>query len=287
MFCAALGTNPAAAAGLYNFNYFLSQPHPFAQPGYPPAVAPARPAAPASLRYVPARQPAPPSAPAAGTPVKTPAAVEMAETGQESFLDGFYYSVNLVGGYSTIHDPELTNITNLEVRRDEDWVGGNSGSIGYDWDRKFGVPVRTELEPFIRYRFDLDYRGNSGGFLQGYTNEVASFGAMVNGYYDIDFEFWNFKPYVGAGIGMVRHWSQAVRTNTFNNARSSQDARTNQLAWNVMGGLNYHWKPNWLFRIEGRYQDLGDVENGPFADNDTITAHYTTTDLVLGVIYRH
>jgi len=75
--------------------------------------------------------------------------------------------------------------------------------------------------------------------------------------------------------------------NTFNNARSSQDARTNDLAWNVMGGFNYHWTPNWLVRIEGRYQDLGEVENGPFADNDIIVGHYTTTDLVLGVIYRH
>jgi len=54
-----------------------------------------------------------------------------------------------------------------------------------------------------------------------------------------------------------------------------------------MGGFNYHWTPNWLVRIEGRYQDLGEVENGPFADNDIIAGHYTTTDLVLGVIYRH
>jgi len=202
MVFAAVGTSPASAAGLYDFNYFLNQPHPFAQPGYPPAAAPVRSAAPPVPRYVPARQSAPRPAPAAGTPATTPPAVEMAETGQGSFLDGVYYSVNLVGGYSTIHDPELTNVTGLEVRRDEDWVGGNSGSIGYDWDKKFGVPVRTELEPFIRYRFDLDYRGTSGGFLQGYMNEVASFGAMVNGYYDIDFEFWNFKPYVEAGVGL-------------------------------------------------------------------------------------
>ena len=274
-----LGGAPSAlAAALYDFSYFLSQGHPFANTptGMAQPVSPSS----SSLRTAPVGTPNP----TAGT---TPSAAvpEMADMGS-SASGGIYFSVNANGGYSTIHDPETTGITGLQERRDEDWVAGNTIAVGYDW-AKHGWPVRTEIEVFIRYRFDLDYRGTAGGNLQGYTNEIGTYGGMVNGYYDLPFEWKKFSPYVGASIGMSRHWSQAYRKelSTAANTRVSQDTRTNQLTWAVMAGFIYQWKPNWGFRAEGRYWDLGEVENGPFGNNDTITAKYTSLDLMLGITY--
>ncbi len=271
---------PAKAAQLYDMNQFLNQGHPFASPVINPTVYTPRPAQPAApvvksrATPAPAKSAAPmPSAPATET--------------SSGMLDGVYMTLNLQGGYSTIGDEKATNITDLIERRGQDWVGGNSAAIGYDW-KKFGVPLRTETEFFIRYRFDLDYRGTAGGNLQGYTNEVATFGGMVNVYHDLKYSWRKIRPFVGAGVGIARHWSQSVRRelDTAAFTKVSQDTRTNALTWAAMLGLNYEWKKNWLFRAEGRYQDFGEVESGPFGDSDTITGQYTTLDLLLGVMYK-
>jgi opacity protein-like surface antigen len=270
-------TGPASAAQLYDMSQFLKQGHPFAQTNtYPTAVVtqPTQPAAP----KVKARSASATSQPSAPASLKS-------EPGTGSrWYNGLYASLNLQGGYSNIGDRETTNITGVTDRRVNDWVGGNSGSIGYNWKR-FGVPLRTETEFFIRYRFDLDYRGTTAGTSHGYTNEVATFGGMVNLFYDFDYSWKKIRPYVGGGAGIARHWSQSVRRNLIDNSTASQDTRTNALTWAAMIGLNYEWKKHWLLKMEGRYQDFGEVESGPFGDADTITGNYTTTDLLLGVVY--
>jgi len=271
---------PANSAQLYDMNQFLNQGHPFVNPTvYPTVNAPSR------------AQPVAPVVKSRATAIPANATAPMtseptAET-NSGILNGLYLTLNLQGGYSTIADPKAPNITTLIERRGQDWVGGNSAAIGYDW-KKFGVPIRTETEFFIRYRFDLDYRGTAGGNLQGYTNEVATFGGMFNVYHDLKYSWRKFRPFVGAGIGIARHWSQSVRRelDTAANTKSTQDTRTNALTWAAMLGFNYEWKKNWLLRAEGRYQDFGEVESGPFGDNDTITGQYTTTDLLLGVMYK-
>jgi len=271
----------AEGAQLYDVNRFLSQSHPFANPA-PAAVF--RPA------------PAPMSgAPIVGTKVRSaapttqanPAPIPATDTySSGGMLDGFYATLNLQGGYSNIGNTQANNVTGLTERRVNDWVGGNSASFGYNW-KKHGVSIRTELEGFLRYRFDLDYRGTSNGTLYGYMNEVATAGGLINAYYDFNFSWKKMRPYVGAGVGIARHWSQSVRSDlsTALDTKSTQDTRVNSLAWAAMVGFNYQWKKNWLWRMEGRYLDLGEVESGPFGTSDVFTGDYTTTDLLLGAMY--
>ena len=271
---------PVHAAQLYDMSQFLNQGHPFVNPSaYPTVIAP---------RQTQSVQPVV-SSPTKTVSVKSaqPASSDTMAPSSSNMFDGLYATLNLQGGYSIIGDAETTNITSLIERRGKDWVGGNSVSVGYDW-KKFGLPVRTESEFFIRYRFDLDYRGTAGGNLQGYTNEVATFGGMVNVFHDFKYSWRKFRPYIGAGIGIARHWSQSVRRELDTPAftKSTQDTRVNALTWAAMLGFNYEWKKNWLWRVEGRYQDFGEVESGPFGDSDTITGNYTTTDLVLGAMYK-
>jgi len=271
---------PVQAAQLYDMNQFLNQGHPFVNPSAYPAVnAPRQPQ--------PVRPVTNSSTTAAPVKAAQPTASGSVAASPTSLFDGLYATLNLQGGYSIIGDAETTNITGLTERRGKDWVGGNSVSIGYDW-KKFGFPVRTESEFFIRYRFDLDYRGTAGGNLQGYTNEVATFGGMINMFHDFKYSWRKFRPYVGAGLGIARHWSQSVRRelDTVAFTKSTQDTRVNALTWAAMLGFNYEWKKNWLWRVEGRYQDFGEVESGPFGDSDTITGNYTTTDLLLGAMYK-
>ena len=269
----------AHGAQLYDVNRFLKQTHPFATPA-PVAIIRPAPVPAAGVPIVRAKT-------RSASPAVQTNAAPMAEASSSSrFLDGFYATINLQGGYSNIGDTEKTNITGLTERRVNDWVAGNSGSVGYNW-KKHGVSIRTELEGFLRYRFDLDYRGTSNGTLYGYMNEVATAGGLINAYYDFNFSWKKMRPYVGAGVGMARHWSQSVRSDlsTALDTKSTQDTRVNSLAWAAMLGFNYQWKEKWLLRMEGRYMDLGEVESGPFGTSDVITGQYTTTDLILGAMY--
>lgn len=273
------GTPALAGNKIYDFTYFLNQPHPFAiqAPAPLPAAAPATPGAVAPAptpRYATGAE-VPPAPQPSGQPAGD----------DERWLGGVYLTVNAIGGRSFMSDHEYTGGSGLVVRRDVDWVAGNSGALGYSWE-EFGYPVRSELELGLRYRFDLDYRGTVGGIVRGYTNELATFFAMLNGYYDFELEDWNWTPYLGAGVGAARHWTQSERKNFGGaTAADSQDQRTNAFSWALMGGATYNWNRNWAAKIEGRYWDLGDVTSGPFASNDKITGHYTTYDLVLGITY--
>ncbi len=259
-----------AAGTLYDFNRLFETPHPFAG-----SAAPAQPAPTATPRPAP-------HATATG---------QQATASGGARTDGIwrntYFSANTTGGYSWMRNHETVNITGLEERRDEDWVAGNTLSVGYDWSH-LGAPIRTELEVLTRYRFDLDFRGTAGGALQGYMNEIATLGGMLNAYYDFKF-VKKWRPYVGAGVGIARHWSQASRTNlgaaNADESKISQDTRTNNFAWALMGGVIYNWTPHWGVRVEGRYTDLGEVVNGPFGDSDTITSDYDAMDLLVGLTY--
>lgn len=264
-----------AANTLYDFDRFFQTPHPFAVVAAPPPPQYQTPAA---------------AAPPATSPRAAATGKATADTGGE-FLGGFwrnhYVTANVTGGYSWMRNHEFVNGAGLQERRDEDWVAGNSISLGYDWSH-LGAPIRTELEVLTRYRFDLDFRGTAGGNLQGYMNEVATLGGMLNAFYD--FKIANkWRPYVGAGVGIARHWSQATRTDlgaaNADESKISQDTRTNNFAWALMGGVIYNWNPHWGVRVEGRYTDLGEVVNGPFGNADTITSDYTAMDLVVGIVY--
>ncbi len=257
---------------LYDFNRFFQAPHPFAVPT--------------------AAQPQQPQPAATPRPAKTTSGseIQVAES-DGAFLGGvfrnFYATANVTGGYSWMRNHEFVNGTGLQERRDEDWVAGNTISVGYDWAH-LGAPIRTELEVLTRYRFDLDFRGTAGGNLQGYMNEVATLGGMLNAFYDFKFKK-KWRPYVGGGVGIARHWSQARRTNlgaaNADDSVISQDTRTNNFAWALMGGFVYNWNPDWGVRVEGRYTDLGEVVNGPFGDADTITSDYDALDLLIGITY--
>jgi len=198
---------------------------------------------------------------------------------------GYYVSLDLIGSIAEVRDHTYTGGTSLEIRHDDDEVGGNSLAVGYDW-RDSGLPIRTEIESGVRYRFDLDYRGtNNVGDVIGYKTNLATAFAMINGFYD--FHMWeNWTPYLGAGIGWAGNRAESARDNHGDFTTQHHTQWTHNVTWTMMGGFIYNWSRHWGLGVEARYADLGDVEVGPFEEGDKIEAQYTSLfDLVFGLTY--
>jgi opacity protein-like surface antigen len=72
-----------------------------------------------------------------------------------------------------------------------------------------------------------------------------------------DFEGWNtgwasFKPYVGAGVGIA----QEVDTD-LNIAGVQREFSGNRAAWQLLAGVNWHYRSPWFAGVGVRYIDAG------------------------------
>jgi opacity protein-like surface antigen len=72
-----------------------------------------------------------------------------------------------------------------------------------------------------------------------------------------DFEGWStgwasFKPYVGAGVGIA----QEVDTD-LNIAGVQREFSGNRAAWQLLAGVNWHYRSPWFAGVGVRYIDAG------------------------------
>jgi len=56
--------------------------------------------------------------------------------------------------------------------------------------------------------------------------------------------------------------------------------------WVLGAGIHYLWKPNWLFRIEYLYEDLGDMSVPLAGTTETGTLDVTAQKLRIGISYK-
>ena len=165
-------------------------------------------------------------------------------------------------------DPELT-------------IGGGA-MLGYYW-RIGGLPVRTEIEYAHRLRLDFDTEA-VGPPVTGYKNDVDTDSVMVNIYLDADIGS-PWRPYVGAGIGWARNGSDTLRAPT-GGAAETRDEFTDNFAYGVMAGVRVAISRSWVAEIGYRYIDMGEIDTGPFAAGDRVTADsHVSHDIILGIAY--
>ena len=150
---------------------------------------------------------------------------------------------------------------------------GGSIAIGYDFDKKFGVPIRAELEyaGFSKAEAEKTYGDDD------YTSKMKqTFGIQtlfVNAYWDID-TGTQFTPYVGAGLGMAfirtkfkdSGYEYADPDDSWSESTGSKNV-TN-FAWNVGAGLGYDITENWTMDVGYRFVGLGSVKTKTYRDDD-------------------
>jgi opacity protein-like surface antigen len=197
---------------------------------------------------------------------------------------GDYMVIRGIGGYSQVDNVTQTSAGVLQIRNDNDIVGGLAVALGYDWAKK-GVPVRTELEYHHRARMDFDTR-IVGGTDAGFENQLSTNAVLVNLYYDFTFAR-RVKPYVGAGLGWVRNTSDVDRVPLAGTAKEERTDSIDNFSWSVMAGVMFQLSKRWQFEVGYRYIDLGEVRSGAFRDGTVISAQdYVSHDLLLGMVYR-
>jgi opacity protein-like surface antigen len=142
---------------------------------------------------------------------------------------------------------------------------GGAMALGYNFDKQFNVPLRTEIEyaVFSEAETEMKVKSNSLGATGTFKQTVDIDTLFVNAYVDLAFvKDAVAVPYVGAGVGVgfidanIKEKNNVVDDNTWRDAGSK--SHTN-FAWNVGGGVGFNCTDNITLDVGYRFVDLGSV----------------------------
>ncbi len=207
------------------------------------------------------------------------------------FITGWTVMDNMKTGWAEEADPGFSmNIGD----KTKGTVGGGL-AIGYDFQRAFQVPVRTEIE----YAAFSEVKGSKSGSVSGIddgeggtwdghwsANQKLQIQTLfLNAYYD----FRNstpFTPYVGAGIGMAflntkGHVSGWDDTNDEGTSQSSGSRMVTNFAWNVGAGVGYDINENFTVDLGYRFAGLGEAKTKWIKDEGYDWARAKTEDIYM------
>ncbi len=157
-------------------------------------------------------------------------------------------------------------------------------ALGYDWRRRFTVPLKTELEYRYRYHFDIETRSPATSTFYDASTK-ASHTVHLNAWVP-----WNvidgIDVLIGGGVGFTRHRTLAIRSNTITAVSEQRTTRNNAFSWHLGLGAEYHLDDNWSFDAMYRYASLGEIEIGPFSTGDSVSYDRVYShEFVIGVAY--
>lgn len=156
---------------------------------------------------------------------------------------------------------------------------GGGIAIGYNFDNRFNVPVRAEIDVMARMRDSSNYFSDRQTYKyywiakttydQHVDNKVQLNTFMFNAFYD----FKNkspFTPYLmaGAGLASFKHTSILSTSSTIYDtsdeavdyrdvSRTRRSHTANNFAWNVGAGVKYKISENFDFDLSYRYLGAG------------------------------
>lgn len=181
-------------------------------------------------------------------------------------------------------------------------VFGGGLAVGYDFNDKFNLPIRTELDFMMRGKVSTDNNlsrdsGPWGHDSDDTKNEVTLNTFMLNGYYD----FRNqsaFTPYLSVGIGFANlkyksgysysEWD--ANGNLIDNSENSfsKSKTSNNFAWSVGLGVQYAINSNLSMDLSYRYLDAGKSTISDYDDGQKQESKIkaSSNDIMFGVMYR-
>src|SRR5262245_39230670 len=186
----------------------------------------------------------------------------------------------------------------------------NTG-LGFDSSPLFGVGVGYQWNNWLRFDVTGEYRGkanfhgmdivrpNGGGntYVDNYTASKSEWVGMFNGYIDLG-TWWNFTPFVGAGVGFARNTISSfvdvcpiAPPCTGGSVATGGTASKWNFAWAAHAGVAYHVSPAFTVELAYRYLDLGNAQTGDLiafdgtnnVNNPMYFNHLTSHDVKLGV----
>ncbi|MGJ3522700.1 outer membrane protein [Nitratidesulfovibrio sp. D1] len=181
----------------------------------------------------------------------------------------------------------------------QDSVPAGGLTLGYDFDKRFNMPVRVELDYTLRGKAsdtnqqnDLPWQYTSPvyGDFTGPTsvrmkNSLRLQTLMLNAWWDID-TGTAFTPYIGGGLGCAFGELKSTATDVEGNEDTNASDNFANFAWSLGGGLGYAVTEHWTVDLGYRYINAGDHEmeydnGGNYVKIDRIDAH----DIMLSLRY--
>jgi opacity protein-like surface antigen len=167
----------------------------------------------------------------------------------------------------------------LRIGSDTGSTFGGSIAFGYDFEKKFNVPIRAEVEyaAFSQAENKRNVTVIDGNQTAYYTSK-QTFNIQtlfLNAYWDIP-TGTDFAPYVGAGLGAGFITTKGIGSGTlWNNGtfnRSWSDSTgyktVTNFAWNVGAGLGYELTDYATVDLGYRFVGLGSVKTKTGRDSD-------------------
>lgn len=192
----------------------------------------------------------------------------------DGIVDRLYIELQAGGGWLYGNDVVIDD-DGTELESDVDFdlglIGG--GAVGIDIDENW----RAELEYMYRSN-DVDDFG--GSEIDADSGDFASVAIMANAEYRFGTSDQAFRPYVGAGLGLIEEIDFDVEGGDDAGEFSDRGA----FAFQLMAGADYSLNDSWSLGAELRYFDAGSVKLDGDGDRD-LEADYRLTSLLLGVRY--
>lgn len=148
-------------------------------------------------------------------------------------------------------------------------VAGGALALGYDFNSKFSLPIRTELEYSVfgdAKGSHTNYNDEPDGIIEDKnTGKVGIQSLFVNVYYDFHNES-KFTPYVGGGIGLGFVSTKGSGELT-GDPKISIGRKTNtNFAWNLGLGCAYEFTDYFALDLGYRYANFGKGETKTYSD---------------------
>jgi len=214
--------------------------------------------------------------------------VTVASSASAGGLDGMYLGVKGIYSHHESSDPILKWDGNSWRFDDKsDGAVGGGLAIGYDFDKRFTLPLRVELEYAMREEVEPSWTGNQGIFVSYPLNwklevETEVDTLLVNLYYDFK-NRTSFTPYVGAGAGNSFIDWKSHYTDDGGMTPISANGEVTEFAWSIALGGSYAVTDAFMVDLGYRYVDAGtaEAEYQPLTSETDIELH----EVVLGVRY--
>ena len=196
------------------------------------------------------------------------------------WYSGIYVAPKLSYNY-VVMDPLRVDVAGFTIaaqgydfsKGENDDSFGLALAIGYDFDKRLGIPVRTELE--------YSYLGRASGSAarqqipspghalnSGYNQKMDIQTVFLNAYFDIK-TGTPFTPYVGGGLGfaMIDVEKAGLEETLYYPGGSmasslSPGSKTHtNFAWNIGAGLGWDITPAITLDLGYRYMMLGEAKS--------------------------
>ncbi len=178
----------------------------------------------------------------------------------------------------------LSGYMGLNTMPDNDFTEKSSGISGtYQTNNtvNFAGAIGLRYSRQLRFEGEVSYRKNDFSELRGGNGiypsggEISNMAFLLNGYYDFDQFQWKAKPYLSAGLGVMRFKASFEPSAPL----QASDDTAYALGWQLGGGLKYRLNPGLAVTSGYRYLSATDFGIG------TYDADYSAHEFMVGVEY--